>query len=66
MNKKLFTILLTVMMLFTLSASAQTRGVIKRTNDGWVGLRTGPGTNYSLIRTLHAGDVVYYSSVGNG
>ena len=66
MNKKLFTILLTAMMLCTLSVSAQTRGVIKRTNDGWVGLRTGPGTNYSLIRTLHAGDIVYYSSVGNG
>ena len=66
MNKKLFTILLTTMMLFNLSVDAQTRGIIKRTNDGWVGLRSGPGTNYSLIRTLHAGDIVYYSSVGNG
>lgn len=66
MNKKLFFIILTMMMLFAWSANAQTRGVIKRTNDGWVGLRTGPGTNYTLIRTLHAGDIVYYSKVSKG
>lgn len=66
MNKKLFSIVLTVMMMFTLSVSAQTRGVIKYTNDGWVGLRSGPGTNYQLLRRLHGGDVVYYQNQGNG
>lgn len=66
MTKKIFLVLAVALLTCTLDASAQTRGVIKRTNDGFVALRAEPTLYSTMLRKLHAGDVVYYISAGNG
>ena len=66
MAKKIFLMLAIALMACAMETSAQTRGIIKRTNDGFVALRSEPTVYSTMLRRLHAGDVVYYSSVGDG
>ena len=66
MAKKSFLMLAIALMACAMETSAQTRGIIKRTNDGFVALRSEPTVYSTMLRRLHAGDEVYYTPVGNG
>ena len=66
MAKKIFLMLAIALMACAMETSAQTRGIIKRTNDGFVALRSEPTVYSTMLRRLHAGDEVYYTPVGNG
>ena len=51
--KKVFLFILAL--IFTLPMAAQTRGMVKR-EGGYTNVRSGPGTNYRIVKTASSGE----------